>query len=82
MTYKMFSVYDKTSELYGQPFFSNTNGSGIRAFGDECKRAGSAFFAHREDYDLFVVGLFDDSSGLLTAVVPAERIARGSDFLG
>lgn len=74
------SVKDAAAQAFGRPVFVHTQGLAVRSFRDEINRkaADNEMYKHPEDYDLYVVGSFDDASGLLTARKP-ELIIRGKD---
>lgn len=59
----MLAIFDKAIESYGRPFSAPTRAAGARAFADEVNRAGSEMNRHPQDYVLYEVGHFDDSSG-------------------
>lgn len=61
------SVRDRAADTYGQPFYVTGLGQAIRSFTDEVNRAekGNALFEHPEDFDLYEIGNFDDSSGVI-----------------
>lgn len=72
MNHVVFSVRDSKSALFGQPFFSNSVGSAIRAFDDEVNRAhdGNTMFHHPEDFTLYELGVYDDHTGEFTTKLP------------
>jgi len=78
---KVFSVRDMKSEAFLQPYFSPTPGAALRAFGDACAKSDSPFYVHPNDYVLFEIGCYDDSDGLITAVVPVKMMACAADFV-
>lgn len=82
MIYKVVAIYDVAIESYGQPVFVNAIGAAVRSFGDEIKRVdqNNAMNKHPQDYQLFLIGSYDDQSGELFSVKP-ERIASGSDYV-
>lgn len=62
MILKIFSVYDCKVEAYMSPFFMQSRGQAIRAFGDTVKDTSSQFSKHPADFTLFELGTYDDSS--------------------
>ena len=80
MRYKVFSIRDRAADLFGRPFYTNTNGSAVRSFTDEINRNNpdNALSAHPEDFDLYLLGEFDDSDGSFNCHAP-EMIAIGKD---
>ncbi len=62
MLHKIFSVYDSKVEAYLQPFFLNNNATAIRAITDCLSDSSHTFARHPQDYVLFDLGTFNDSS--------------------
>lgn len=81
MTYKVLAVYDGKAEAFLQPFFSDTPGSAVRAFGDEVMKPESPFHKHPGDYQLYELGTFDNLTGKLTAMEPMKLHCNGIDFV-
>lgn len=69
MILQVFSIRDRAAETFGRPMFVPAKGQAIRAFSDEINRPATdnQFYQHPDDFDLYHVGIFDDSSGLLIA---------------
>lgn len=61
----MFAVKDRAADAFGRPFFCATDGIAVRSFMDEVNRADkeNPLYQHPDDFDLFVLGTFDDSDG-------------------
>ncbi len=66
MLLRAFSVYDSKVEAYMRPFFMQTEAEALRAFRETVNDGQSSFFKHPEDYTLFKVGTFDESTGLIS----------------
>lgn len=67
MQLKMFSVYDIKAEAYLPPFFLPTVGMAVRTFADCARSKDHQFGKNPEDYILYELGTFDDSSGVVTS---------------
>jgi len=67
MLMKVFSVYDSAAGAYLQPFFMASRGQAIRAFTDLVNDGTHSFAKHADDYTLFELGTYDDSSGKLVS---------------
>lgn len=80
MIYKVFSIRDRASSAYAQPFYMASIGAAIRAFSDEINRvdANNSLNKHPEDFDLFYLAEFDDNTGEFTGLRP-EQVAVGKD---
>lgn len=79
----IIAVRDNAVETYMQPSFVAHNGAAIRAFMDHCKNPESDFAKHPEDYDLFSLGEFDDSTGLFSPPFGGQpiRLMRAIDSI-
>lgn len=82
MRYKILAVRDRAIDSYGQPFFSGSTGGAIRSFADEINRRSDTnqLNKHPEDFDLFLLGEFDDQTGEFDSCRPAQ-IAVGKDLV-
>jgi len=65
-----------------RPFFVPAIGAAVRSFGDEVKRVApdNELSRHPDDYELFELGQFDDSSARFQMLPEPRSIARGKDF--
>lgn len=69
-----FTVFDKAVHAFMTPFFARAKGEGIRMFMEACQDEKHQFFRHAADYTLFVIGEFEDGSGVFTALEDPERL--------
>ena len=72
----MFTVYDSKAEAYLQPWGNKTKGQAIRMFTDTVRDEKSNFNKHPEDYTLFEIGEYDESTAELLA--HEAKISLGS----
>lgn len=61
---EVFTVHDSKSEGYLQPFFTLTEGLAIRMFKTSALDPNHQFHVHAEDFTLFHLGTYDESTGL------------------
>lgn len=73
------AVRDRAIDSFGTPIFVPAIGLAIRSFSDEVNRPDSHFFAHAEDFDLYLLGQFDDSVGALLPLDKPRQISIGKD---
>ena len=66
----MFSVYDTATQAYMRPFYAQTQKLAERMFDDLVMDQNQEVFRHPEDYSLFQVGEFDDSTGGIVSINP------------
>lgn len=65
MMYKIVCVRDRAVDAFAVPFFVKHVNEAIRSFKDEINREGSPLAAHPDDYDLYLVGGYDDQTGAI-----------------
>lgn len=62
MIHQVFTVFDSKTEAYLPPFYEQTKGSAIRSFSEAANTAGHQFQKYSEDFTLFHLGQYDDTS--------------------
>lgn len=65
MNIKIYAVKDRALDAFMQPFYAHSDGYAIRSFTDEINKQGSTFNAHPDDYDLWRIGTYTDTTGLI-----------------
>lgn len=65
MNLHVFAVFDLGSASFGRPIFVRGDGEAMRTFTDEVNRRepGNVMNGHPEHFQLFKLGIFDDSTG-------------------
>lgn len=76
---KLFSVYDTKAEMYSAPFSERTHETARRQFVTACKDRATPVGMYPDDYALFVVGSFDDSTGVVTPAASPTMIFTGTE---
>ena len=71
----IYSVYDSKAEAFLPPFFLPREEMAIRTFSDAVNSNDHQFGRHPEDYNLFRLGTFDDSSGELRSEITPIVVA-------
>ena len=76
------SVKDLAAQAFGRPVFVPTSGVAIRSFRDEVNREAqdNDIFRHPSDYEMYQLGVFDDSTGLIEVISPPKLLARAVDL--
>ena len=76
------SVKDLAAQAYGRPVFVPTAGVAIRSFRDEVNREApdNEIFRHPSDYELYQLGTFDDSTGLIESLQSPKLLTRAVDL--
>lgn len=78
MKTQLISVKDRATDSFGQPITVKAVGEAMRSFVDECNNKESNLNKHPEDFDLYLVGEFDDATGSIEPIAP-KLIARAQD---
>ncbi len=63
MKLNAYTIYDVASGIYMRPFFSQADGQAIRGFKDIATDADHEIGKHPEDYTLYRIGAFNDTTG-------------------
>ena len=73
------SVKDRAADAFGRPAFVPSIGLAIRSFSDEVNRdsADNQMFHHSDDFDLYELGSFDDSTGIITMLDVPKVVSLG-----
>lgn len=82
MIRQCMAVRDRASETFGTPFFTVSVGAAHRSFRDEVNRKddGNQLYQHPEDFSLWRLGAWDDSTGHFEAGEHvASKIVEASD---
>lgn len=80
MKSKFFTVYDSKTEVYLQPFLMQTKGAAIRAFADTVNDQSSQFAKHPEDFTLFEIGEYDDSTANMIPYDVKQPLGLAKEF--
>jgi len=64
MLHKVFSIFDSKVGAYQLPFFRRAKGEAIRDISDSVNSPESGLGRHPEDFTLFELGVYDDSTGV------------------
>lgn len=65
MKINQYAIYDNKLKAFGAPFFQANNAVALREFENAVKAHDSKFGQHPEDYSLFLIGEFDDHTGVV-----------------
>lgn len=80
MKIKVFSIYDVKSEIYSQPFYQVTEGAALRAWVDLVNDGRSNVSQHPEDYCLFLVAEYDDTSANFETLTPPKSLGLALEY--
>jgi len=78
MIYQLYAILDSKSEVYDLPMYFRTDAEACRAFGTAVHDQEHRFGKHPEDYSMWRVGSFDQTTGRLTPRDPVN-VSMGID---
>lgn len=67
---RIYTVHDSKAEAYLQPFFAANDAVAMRYLETAANDSGHEFARHAEDYTLFEIGGFDETTGNMDPVHP------------
>ena len=76
MRHGVFAVRDTCVESLMVPMFFQNKAAAVRALADAVNKSGSdnLYYQHPEHFQLYEIGAFDDSTGLIESFVAPEFI--------
>jgi hypothetical protein len=83
MIYFVVSVRDRAADVFGRPFYVPHRNVAVRDFTDEVNRSSgdNALFRHPDDFDLYLLGTFDDNTAKFEAEESYTCLVRGKDVV-
>jgi hypothetical protein len=70
MIVKAYSFLDQKLGLFSMPFFCHMEGQAVRTASELAADTSTTIGRHPEDFSLYLVGEFNDNTGILTVVGP------------
>lgn len=78
----IIAVKDRAADMFGRPFYTRTTAEAVRSFTDEANNKDSQIHKHPEDYDLFLLGTFNEDTGRIEQDVSHPNlIVRAQDLI-
>lgn len=71
---KLFSIYDKKGQVYSNPSFFPNKSVALRALGELVNDGQSSVSKYPNDFNVWVVGEWDDQKGELNAYKKLELL--------
>jgi hypothetical protein len=83
MNLVIVSIKDTAADAYGRPAYVATEGVALRQFQDEVNRASedNQLYKHPDDFHLYYLGIFDDSTGKFDLLEYPKLIARAKEVM-
>lgn len=83
MITQVVAIKDRALDAFGVPFNVHAVGQAIRSFHDEVNRNPGAgendIYRHPDDYDLYHLGSYDNTTGQYTNLPEPKQIAIGKN---
>lgn len=76
MQLKIYSIRDGKGEVYNTPFFQKTHGEAERTFRELANDQKSMIFKYPDDYDLYFIGSYDDTTGVIQPLDTPHHITK------
>lgn len=74
MIHQLISVYDAKAEAFGKPVAVNSTGVAIRSFGEAVNDTTTEYSKFPEDFTLFSIGEYNDSTGKISSHRPKSLV--------
>ena len=77
------SILDTAAGAYGRPAYLGSEGVAVRQFQDEVNRASddNELYKHPDDFQLFLLGTFDDNLAKFDLLESPKMICRAKDVM-
>lgn len=77
------SVKDRAADVFNRPFFVPHRNVAVRDFTDEVNRSAvdNPLNKHPDDFDLYILGTFDDNTGAFVMEDVPTVLVRAKDVL-
>lgn len=69
MIFDLFAIFDRVAGDFGPPFMAKNNGIAWRSYRQYLKDSPNT-----EDFQLYRLGSYEQSSGLITGIIPVQVI--------
>jgi hypothetical protein len=74
-------LFDNVAQAYKDPFYPPTTGVALREFQDAVNDPNNGqLYKHPQDFDLYVIGSWDEQSGKMTVNEVPEKLANCSSL--
>lgn len=81
MKLNIYAIYDDAASAYMSPFFMHNHGLATRAFTDQVNaETPNQISEHPEQFALFQLGEYDDSTGLIESLGSPKPMGRGNEY--
>lgn len=83
MIYQVICVRDRVADAWVPPTFQGSVGGAVRAFSDAVNNSNSqdALSHHPADFELYLLGSFDDATGRFEVLEERRMLCRGEEVV-
>lgn len=81
MELKIFTIRDSKGEIYHPPFYTKTHGEAERTFRELAKDPNSMIAKYPEDYDMYFLGIYDNSEGKIAAHETPQHVIKAVNLI-
>lgn len=81
MVLQVYSIRDAKAEAFNSPFYQKTKGEALRSFQTAVNDPKTQLNRFPEDFDLYEIGTWDDSTGLVTPLDTPKHTAKAVEML-
>lgn len=74
------AAYDEKALMYTAPMAEVSVAAAIRNFSDAASDPNSQLSKHPEDFTLMQIATYDDTTGVITPMIPPTTLARAIEF--
>lgn len=78
MILRAYSLYDEKAGVFSPPFYMGTEGLALRAVSDLVADERTTVARHPNDFILYELGAFDDSTGVIEGAKPRPLVKASS----
>lgn len=76
MELQVYSIYDQKTKVFNTPFYSSTHGEAERNLRSTVNAPQGLVSQYPEDYDLYHLGSYDDSTGTFQGLQTPQHIIK------
>lgn len=81
MRINAYSLYDRKTLVYHNPFFALTDSAASRIVADIVADPNTSVGRHPNDYVLFRIGTYDDGLGLMLPETPIQHVVDANGLV-
>lgn len=81
MFLKLYSVLDRKAGFFKTPYAARSDGEMTRNLADAMRDPATTIAQYPEDFSLYEIGSFDDTTGLMVAVHPPRHVCDATQLM-